>query len=54
MRERLRARQVVDRDEVDVLVAERGAHDIPADAAEPVDPDPYCHRCPPDKRFILQ
>ena len=54
MRERVRAGEVVHRDEVDVLVAERGPHDVPADAAEPVDSDPYRHRCPPDKRFILQ
>ena len=54
MRERVSAREVVDGDEIDVLVAERRPHDVPADSAEPVDPDPYSHRCPPDKRFILQ
>ena len=37
MRQRRRVRQVVDRDEVDVFVGERRPHDVPADAAEPVD-----------------
>jgi hypothetical protein len=36
-------RQVVDGDDVDRGVAHRGAHDIPADAAEPVDPYFDCH-----------
>ena len=34
------AGQIVDRDEVDVLVAERRPHDVAADAAESVDADP--------------
>ena len=54
MRERMRAREIVDGGEVDVRVAQRGPHDVPPDAAESVDPDPYSHRSPPDKRFILQ
>jgi hypothetical protein len=39
--------EVVDRDEIDVLVAERGPHDVAADAPEPVDADFHCHRNPP-------
>ena len=54
VRERCRAGQIVDGDEVDVLVAQRRAHDVAADSTEPVDTYTYCHRCPPDKRFILQ
>ena len=58
VRERVRAGQIVDGDEVDVLVAERRPHDVAADAAETVDPDPDRHRSSgtslPDKRFILQ
>jgi hypothetical protein len=54
VREGIRARQIVDGDEIDVLVAQRRPHDVPPDAPESVDPDPYSHRCPPDKRFILQ
>ena len=54
VRERVRARQVVDRDEVDILVAERRPHDVAADPAEPVDPDPHSHPSPPvGKRSIL-
>ena len=44
----------VDGDEIDVLVAKRRPHDVPPDAPESVDPHLYSHRCPPDKRFILQ
>ena len=44
----------VDGDEIDILVTERGPHDVPTDTPESIDPDPYSHRCPPDKRFILQ
>ena len=60
--------QIVDRDEIDVLVAERRAHDVAADAPESVDADLDSHRDPPvtlrqaqwiensgsqtDKRFI--
>ena len=52
VRERVRAGQIVDRDEIDVLVAERRPHDVPADPAESVDADPHRHRCPPVvKRF---
>src|SRR5262245_55332566 len=54
MRERVRAGEIVDCDEIDVRVAERRAHDVPADAAESVDAYFHCHRWPPDKRFILQ
>ena len=43
MRKRVRAREVVDGDKVDVLVAERGAHDVAADAAEAVDTYPDRH-----------
>ena len=39
-----RVGEIVDRDEVDVRVAERRAHDVPADPAESVDADPYRHR----------
>ena len=39
--------EVVDRDEVDVLVAERRAHDVAADSPEPVDADLHCHCIPP-------
>ena len=51
MRERLGAGEIVDGDEVDVLVAERRAHDVPADAAEPVDTYPDWHRHPPGQTF---
>ena len=51
VRERVRARQIVDRDEVDVLVAERRAHDVAADAAEPVDADPDSHHVLPQPRM---
>src|SRR5207302_5505456 len=37
MRQRLRVGNIVDRDEVDVLVAQRGAKDVAADAAKSVD-----------------
>ena len=43
VRERLRVGQIVDRDDVDVVVHGR-AHDVAADAAEPVDPDLDGHR----------
>ena len=46
--ERLRARQIVDRDEVDVLVAERRPHDVAPDSTESIDADPDSHRSPPD------
>jgi len=36
MRQRCSVREVVDGDEVDVLVGERRAHDIPTDPAKPV------------------
>ena len=42
--ERLGAGQIVDRDEVDVLVAERRPHDVAADSTESVDADPDSHR----------
>ena len=37
--ERLGVGQIVDRDDVDAAVVHGGAHDVAADAAEPVDPD---------------
>ena len=36
--------QIVDGHEVDVLVLHGGAHDVAADAPEPVDADFHCHR----------
>ena len=54
MRQRRGVRQVVDRDEVDVLVPKCRTHDVAADPAEAVDSNPHCHQSPPDKRFILQ
>ncbi len=42
--ERVRAGQIVDCDEIDVLIAERGAHDVAADASEPVNANPDRHR----------
>ena len=54
MREGRGVGQVVDRHEIDVLVAERGSHDIPADPAEPVDADPHGHRSPPDSSRMIQ
>ena len=44
MRERGGVGEIVDRDEIDVLGAQRRAHDVAPDAAEPVDPDLHCHR----------
>ena len=38
---------IVDRDEVYARVAHRGAHDIPTDSTEPVDPDSHRHSHPP-------
>jgi hypothetical protein len=43
MRQRMRAREIVHRDEVDVVVAERRTHDVAADAAEAVNPYPDSH-----------
>ncbi len=37
------AGQVVDGDEIDIVVAERGPHDVAADAAKSVDANPDCH-----------
>jgi hypothetical protein len=50
MRKRGGVREVVDRDEVDVLVGERGAHDVAPDAAEPVDANFDGHPYPPADR----
>ena len=44
VRQRLGVGQVVDGDDVDPAVAHGGAHDVAADAAEPVDPDFDGHR----------
>jgi hypothetical protein len=44
VRERVRAGQIVDGDEVDVPVAERRTHDVPADAAETVNANLHGHR----------
>ena len=38
--------EVVDRDEVDVVVAERGPQDVPADPTETVDTDLDGHTMP--------
>ena len=54
MGERMRAGDVVDGDEIDVLGAQCGAHDVATDPTEAVDPDLYRHAKPPAKRFILQ
>src|SRR5471030_2506246 len=43
MGQRVRAREIVNRDEVDVLVAERRPHDIATDTAEAVDTYPNRH-----------
>src|SRR5262249_56088887 len=51
MRERLGAGEIVDRDEVDISVAERGAHDVAPDATEAVDSYPDRHRHPPGQTF---
>ena len=46
MGQRLGVGQIVDRDEIDVrLLLEGRAHDVAADAAEPVDTDLDCHEC---------
>ena len=39
VRERRRVGDVVDRDDVDVVVRQRRAHDVAADSSEPVDAD---------------
>jgi hypothetical protein len=44
VRQRFGARQIVDRDEIDVLVAHRRAHDVSADTAESVYSDLHRHR----------
>src|SRR6185295_10653663 len=44
MGERRGVRQIVDVDEIDVLIAERGAHYVAADAAKSVDSNPHRHR----------
>src|SRR5262249_58227784 len=51
MRECLRAGEIVDRDEVDLPVAERSAHDVAPDATESVDSYPDRHRYPPGQTF---
>ena len=51
VRERRGVGDVVDRDEVDVLVAERGAHDVAADPSEPVDAYPDGHSRLPSVRL---
>src|SRR5205085_10506560 len=43
VRQRVRARQVIDRDKIDVLVAERRPHDVATDTAEAVNADPNRH-----------
>ena len=45
--ERVGIRQIVHRDEIDVLVAERRPHDVAPDPSEPVDCDFYGHGIPP-------
>jgi hypothetical protein len=47
VRERGRAREVVDRHEVDVLVTQRRAHDVAADTPESIDADLNRHRILP-------
>src|SRR5207247_5690186 len=48
VRKRVRIREIVDGDNVDVRIAECRPHDVPADAAEPVNANPHRHR------YILQ
>ena len=43
MRQRLRIGNIVDGDEVDILVAQRGAKDVAADAAKSIDAHFDCH-----------
>src|SRR6185312_11522491 len=43
MRQRGGVGQVVNRDEIDLFVAQCCTHDVAADAAEPVDPDFHSH-----------
>jgi hypothetical protein len=53
MGQRVGVRQVIDRHDIDAAVAHRGAHDVAADAAEPVDPHLDCHlRFPPSSGEI--
>src|SRR5438552_2071688 len=47
VRERLRVRDVVDRHELERLVAQAGAQNVPADASETVDPDADLRHEPP-------
>ena len=44
VRERVGVGEIVDRDEVDVVVAERGPHDVASDSPETVDADLDGHR----------
>jgi hypothetical protein len=54
VRQRVGVGQVVDRYDIDAAVTHRGAHDVAADAAEPVDPDFHSHRkIPPPRRSPL-
>ena len=43
MRERFRIGNVIDGDEFDILITERGAENISADATEAIDANLYCH-----------
>ncbi len=52
VRERVGVREVVDRDEVDVVVAERRPQDVPADATEAVDADLDCHELPSSRYAV--
>ena len=50
VRQRRRVGEIVHRDEIDVLVAERGAHDVAADAAEAIDANLHSHRTVTSRR----
>jgi hypothetical protein len=53
VRERLRVRDVVDGDEINLPVSERGAQDIAPDAPETVDADFHCHVNPASSPSLL-
>ena len=43
MRERFRIGDVIDGDEFDLVITERGTENISADATEAIDANLYCH-----------
>src|SRR5262249_18727688 len=54
MSERGGVGQVVDRNEVDLPIAKRGAHDVAADSPEAVDAYPDCHVRLPSWPLVAQ